>query len=589
MKSLPRFIYLLLFILIFQEVSAQETEVLRTSAIALSTNGDVIFMAHHNTKKVVMYARHNMDVITEWLLDEAPTGLVVNGDYLYVTSSYAMGFVTAINIKTKTVNWRVTVGMGAVSPVITKDGATLYVCNQFSNTVSKIDILTKSVKRVVDLIREPKTMVLSADEQTLYVANFLPLQDANDKIVSAKVSVITTKKMKVVAQIPLTNGSNALRDMCLSPEGDYVFISHNLGRFQVPTSQLQQGWMNTSGVSVIRTQNNSLVGTFLVDEPEAGAAGVWGLACDTENLVVSQSGTHDLSVIDYKLFVQRLEATTDKESLAYDLRFLNGIRTRFEIIGNGPRSFVMDQKEILIPTYFSDTLSVVKRADLSVTAFSYNANFKENTAQIGEKYFNDATYCFQGWQSCVGCHPGEARTDGLNWDLLNDGIGNPKNCKSMLFAHQTAPAMISGIRADAETAVRAGFTHSQFTVVAPEHTEAVDEYLKSLKPLPSPYLVNGRLSEKAEKGQKVFDTMNCIYCHSGPFFTDKKMHKIGDVEFEKGWDTPTLREVWRTAPYLHDGSAKTIEELLKDKKHGLHEVKIGRKELNNLIEYVKSI
>ena len=45
--------------------------------------------------------------------------------------------------------------------------------------------------------------------------------------------------------------------------------------------------------------------------------------------------------------------------------------------------------------------------------------------------------------------------DGLNWDLLNDGIGNPKSTKTLLYSHATPPAMISGIRADAETAVRA--------------------------------------------------------------------------------------------------------------------------------------
>ena len=40
----------------------------------------------------------------------------------------------------------------------------------------------------------------------------------------------------------------------------------------------------------------------------------------------------------------------------------------------------------------------------------------------GEFFFNDASLCLQSWQSCASCHP-DARTDALNWDLLNDGIG----------------------------------------------------------------------------------------------------------------------------------------------------------------------
>ncbi len=38
----------------------------------------------------------------------------------------------------------------------------------------------------------------------------------------------------------------------------------------------------------------------------------------------------------------------------------------------------------------------------------------------GEFYFHDAGICYQGWQSCASCHPGEGRSDALNWDLLND-------------------------------------------------------------------------------------------------------------------------------------------------------------------------
>ena len=100
-----------------------------------------------------------------------------------------------------------------------------------------------------------------------------------------------------------------------------------------------------------------------------------------------------------------------------------------------------------------------------------------DSVRLGEIYFNDATYCFQGWQSCNGCHPDNARTDGLNWDLLNDGMGNPKNCKSLLLAHETPPALITGIRPTAEIAVRAGFTHIQFTQIEEGQAKAVDKYL----------------------------------------------------------------------------------------------------------------
>lgn len=268
-----------------------------------------------------------------------------------------------------------------------------------------------------------------------------------------------------------------------------------------------------------------------------------------------------------------------------------GLRQRIALQGNGPRDFILNDEYAYIPTYFSDTLNIVSLdnpANIQMVALVNNRT--ENDIDKGEKYFNDATYCFQNWQSCNGCHPGDARTDGLNWDLMNDGIGNSKNCKSMLFSHVTAPCMISGIRENAEKAVRAGYKYIQFNEVPEDIAQCVDEYLKHLQPVPSPYLVNGKLSEKAERGKIVFKKYNCDYCHSGPYYTDRQMHRIGDdVEFEKGWDTPTLREVWRTAPYLFDGRAATMEEVFTVHKHGLEKSKITAKEIDELVEYVNSL
>jgi cytochrome c peroxidase len=60
----------------------------------------------------------------------------------------------------------------------------------------------------------------------------------------------------------------------------------------------------------------------------------------------------------------------------------------------------------------------------------------------------------------------------------------------------------------------------------------------------------------------------------------------------KPFDTPTLIEVWRTAPYLHDGRARTIRDVLtKDNpkdRHGATST-LTQEELNDLIEYVLSL
>jgi hypothetical protein len=68
----------------------------------------------------------------------------------------------------------------------------------------------------------------------------------------------------------------------------------------------------------------------------------------------------------------------------------------------------------------------------------------------------------------VSCHP-DGRSDRLNWDLLNDGVGNPKNTNSMLLAHQTPPAMSEGVRLTAEAAVRSGYATIRELIVAGKH------------------------------------------------------------------------------------------------------------------------
>ena len=146
-----------------------------------------------------------------------------------------------------------------------------------------------------------------------------------------------------------------------------------------------------------------------------------------------------------------------------------------------------------------------------------NPGMAMDSVRLGELIFHDARYCFQQWQSCASCHPENARVDGLNWDLLNDGIGNQRNCKSLLLSHQTPPSMITGVRSSAEVAVRAGFRHIQFAQMEESKTRAVDLYLQSLEPLPSPHLENGKLSEAAVRGKALYTSTGCIRCHGGIF------------------------------------------------------------------------
>ena len=193
-------------------------------------------------------------------MSEIPTGVCINGNTLYATTFESKGILHVLDLTSGKELAAVETGSGACSPIVNKEAGCLYVCNQFQNTVSEVDLKTNKVMRTVAVLREPKSAVISKDGKFLYVTNFLPAQRADLDYVAACVSVIDLESFTKVKDIQLANGSNALRGICITPDGKYVYVSHNLGRYTVPTSQLQQGWMNTSAFSVIDTEKQEFLG-----------------------------------------------------------------------------------------------------------------------------------------------------------------------------------------------------------------------------------------------------------------------------------------------------------------------------------------
>jgi DNA-binding beta-propeller fold protein YncE len=577
---------LLVFFTLLSVILSAQQPMFTTDVLAL--DGERFVLANKGTKTVTIIDKTGK-TLNVWSFEEPVTGMCLGGGRLYITSSYGHGWLTSVDPVSGKAGFKTETGMGACSPVVNNEGSRIYVFNQFKAAVSEVDAISGKILRVTRVLREPVAGVLTPDGKYLFVNNSLPAQRADLEYVTSEVSVIDLLNFEVVRNVKLENGSNALRGICISTDGRYVYVSHNLGRFQVPTSQLNQGWMNTNAISIIDVQTLNFVGSMLLDEPDRGAAGIWGIASSDDQLFVTHSGTHDISIIDQKIMRERLENYPDKKTLSYDLRFMYDIRKRLPLVGNGPRNLSISNGKLLIPTYFSDTLNILDIASEAISVISYNPKRVESSENTGERVFNDASWCYQNWQSCNGCHPGDARTDAMNWDLMNDGIGNPKNCKSLLYSHVTPPSMISGIRANAELAVHAGFKFIQFSDIPGTLLECVNTYLKSLRPLPSPYLVNDVLSDKAVNGRKVFEKMRCDECHGGVYFTDMKQHRIGDkIEFEAGWDTPTLIEVWRSAPYLYDGRSATLKEVFSVYKHGITE-KVSERDIDELVEYVNSL
>ncbi len=571
--------------------------------------GNILYVAAGTTEKLILFDATAEKVVGVIPLLCLPSGMVLspNGLRLYVTADSPMGEVYVVDTATRQANLLAKVGHTPNAPVVSPDGKTLYICNRFHNDVSVVDVASGSTRRRVPVLREPVAAAVTPDGAMLVVANHLPVGRSDQDYVAATVSVFDTRGETAPVIIGLPNGSTALQGLCLSPDGAYAYITHILGRYQLFTGQLERGWVNTNALSIIDLKNRQWLNTVPLDGVDLGAANPWDVKCTADGayLVVTLSGTHELCLIDRAGLHARLAqaaagervtaVTKSAGDVPNDFSFLLPIRQRVKLPGNGPRGLAVIETKVFAAEYFTDSLGVIdleKGHPGKPRSVPLQTPVSLSEERRGEMLFHDATLCFQQWQSCASCHPGSGRVDVLNWDLLNDGIGNPKNTKSLLLSHRTPPSMSLGVRANSQVAVRAGLRAVLFAVRPDSDASAINRYLESLTPLPSPYLVEGKLGPAAVRGQQVFVDAGCSSCHNGPYYTNGRLYNVGTGSADdstEAYDTPTLREVWRTAPYLHDGRAATIEEVLtvhnRHDKHG-RTSQLTEEQVADLAQYV---
>lgn len=228
-------------------------------------------------------------------------------------------------------------------------------------------------------------------------------------------------------------------------------------------------------------------------------------------------------------------------------------------------------------------------------------------AQIlrGKQLFNDAQdrrITAAGYLSCSNCHM-EGLDDRRTWDFTGRGEGLRNTIALVGRAGAgDGPIHWSGnfdeIQ-DFENDIRTHFGGTGLlddsdwasgTVADPlgdakaglsADLDALAAYVTSLSEHPeSPNLVAGELSPEAVAGKALFESaaQGCTNCHSGANFTDSRfengepvLHDVGTLTALSGQrlggpldgiDTPTLRGLWHSAPYLHDGSAATVMDVL---------------------------
>lgn len=598
--------------------------------LAVSPDGATLCAADRTVESVALLDTASRTKRGEIALQGKPHGLGISADgrTLYVAEQGA-GSVAVVDVAQQEVTSRISVGIRPTALAVATRTQRLFVCNQDDHTVSVVDLSETPGKPIaqIPVVREPSCIALTPDERCVVVGNLLARGAGIDSTLSARVSIIDVESANS-ATVKLPPGSTVVRGVCIAGDGKWAYVVHGLGRFHLPISQLERGWVNTYALSIIDIPRSARLATVLLDDLTQGAADPHSVECsrDGRRLWISHTGVHEISMIDIGLIHELLNggiseglaSLKDGEEpniwariakdpsaiveLENDLTalYIAGAIRRVPSGGIGPRGLALsaDGQKLFVANYFSGSVAVLEAASGKLLeSISLGPEPKPDAVRRGEIIFHDATRAFQRWHSCASCHPNEGRVDGLRWDFLADGIGNAKDTISLVNFHNTEPLNRRATVAKALDCARNGLESTNMLVPTDRDVDDLFAYLCSLKPEPSPLLTaQGKLSETALRGKAVFEgKAGCAQCHPEPYFTDKKMHNVGvlsDNEPDGRYDTPSLIEAYRTAPFLHDGRALTIEDVFTthDKKgrHGKTN-ELSPQELNDLVEYVLSL
>lgn len=572
--------------------------------IAVFQDGNRVLSANQTSNSVSLVDVASKKVLFELETGNKPAGIAVSPDGRTALVTHWFGYDVAI-LKIEgdslSIDSRVDVGPEPRGVVIAADGNLAYVAAGIENEVVRLDLRTKKVTGRVKTGREPRNLAITPDGTTLVASNAR----------SQNFSVIDLAKFEKIRDLDIA-GDN-LRQVAISPDGRYAYTVNMKNRgFAATKNNIDIGWVVGQRVtrSLISAEDEGSYETISLDPQGDAAADVYGISLsrDGKYVGVSASGTHEIFLIR-----QDLESLPWRRNGSRDLMAAELIRDKQRMrripVGGRPMEvqFGPDDRTLFIANYFNNSVQMLDVESGKLTGeISLGGPDKESVEREGEKLFFDATWSFNKWYSCGTCHS-DGHTNGLDFDTMNDGWQDfstrhersRKKVPTMRRVAHTAPWTWHGWQKNLDHAMIESFTKSmQGLEPSAEQVKAIVAYIGSLDFPPNPYRnKDGSFTEAALRGKKVFESAKaaCNTCHSGPEFTDGKIHDVGLDEpgtRYNGHNPPSLRGTYDKDPYLHDGRSKTLKEALTgphsaDNVTGLGE--LSDKEIDDLIEYVKSL
>jgi YVTN family beta-propeller protein len=490
-----------------------------------------------------------------------------------------------------------------------KTGARIWVSHEYPGLVTEIAVDSGKRARAVRTMKTGsfvRGLALGPDENRLYVSEFQ----------TGVLHALDLKTGKIVDSWKGHSTDNLCRSVVLHPRRPKAYLTHIRSKVEMA---------HGAGSIFPHLSICDLV-------PPDGSKRRTALALDTYNgvYVVTNSWESAVSPDGKRLYTIYAGTNDMNVSQIVDDDYKEVERAFVARVGQNPRAVRVspDNKTVYIYNAMDFAVGIHDADTMRLLATVKVCDAPKSPEWVrGKILFNTSLPPLSGrrWIACSSCHP-DGHSDGRVW---HNPEGLRKTTALFGLAH-THPLHWSADRdevQDFEYTIRSplmqgrGLLNERIKPKQPFKPTELEEHLagrsKDLDALAiycnsfdftlSPHIpAPGKLSASAERGKKLFfdKTVACATCHSGPYYTDSsltkpfKLHDVGtgkDDTTEKigpKYDTPTLLGVYRTAPYLHHGKAKTLHDVLttcnKEGKHGKTS-HLKSSEIDDLVEFLKSL
>lgn len=580
--------------------------------MALSSNGRLLYVVCQDSDEVRVVDLSSSKVINSIPVGRGPRGIAMSpdGSRIYITNASSDN-ISVIDAATLRVVQTLPAGFEPTGVVTDHNGATLYVANRLSNDISVIDLKTGQETKRLLAGRGASYLAISPDGKLIYCTHIYPNPGAFHTQPNSEITVIDTARQIVVERKLLHNVAGVFH-VAMSADGRLGIAAQLRPKNLIPLAHVEHGWAFGDSLTLFGSDVGGTV-QVPIDELDRYYALPWGVAIvpDKSKIFLTTAGSESVTVIDVAGLLRTVRA--HRQPFVNDLSAsADYVQARIPV-GHNPRGALLssDGKWLYIANRLDDNIAVIDTATSKVSStIDLGGPKTVDALRRGERLFYTADYAFQGQFGCANCHL-DATIDGLQWDLEPDGFGKDiVDNRSLEDLAGTEPFKWNGGNPDMPTECgprteKFFFRSQSFT--QQQLTDLVT-FVYSLPYRPNRYrLSNGELTPAQERGKAIFErtkykngkpipeTNQCATCHSGPKYTSQKQVDVGtgkSTDRSSVIDVPQLSNVAYSAPYLHDGSARSLEEIWtvfnpKD-THGVSN-DLTKDELNDLIEYLKTL